>query len=76
MQPKISRGVRVLTPKRKETVSEEQNRLQNDIASIEKWWQDARWNYTTRTFKGEFIEMFVLVRMSIYCTFKTNHRII
>ena len=52
MQPKISRGVRVLSPKRQETVPEEQKKLQNDIASVEKWWQDARWNYTTRTFKG------------------------
>lgn len=52
MEPKISRGVRVLPPKRQESVPEEQNNLQNDIASVEEWWQDARWNYTTRTFKG------------------------
>jgi len=53
MLPKISRGVRVLSPKRQETVPEEQKKLQNDIASVEKWWQDARWNYTTRTFKAK-----------------------
>jgi len=50
--PKISRGVRVLPPKTKETASEEYQALQKDILGIEQWWKDSRWEHTTRTFSG------------------------
>jgi len=50
--PKISRGVRVLPPKTKETASEEYQALQKDILGIEQWWKDSRWEHTTRTFSA------------------------
>ena len=52
ISPKISRGVRVLPPKVKETASEEYQALQKDIQEIEQWWKDSRWEHTTRTFSG------------------------
>ena len=52
MIPKISRGARNLPPKKKESVSEETDKLQLDAREIEKWWTDSRWNYTKRTYAG------------------------
>jgi len=52
MIPKVSRGVRVLPPKKKESVPEEYEKLQKDAAEIEKWWNDSRWFHTKRTYKG------------------------
>lgn len=50
MIPKVSRGARNLPPKKKESVSEETDKLQLDAREIEKWWTDSRWNYTKRTY--------------------------
>ena len=50
--PKISRGVRMLPPKPKESSSQEMQAFQNDIHEIEQWWKNSRWEHTTRTYKG------------------------
>lgn len=47
---KVSRGVRVLGSRKKESVSEEDAKLKQDASEIEQWYRDSRWNYTTRTF--------------------------
>eukprot|EP00560_Eucampia_antarctica_P002581 CAMPEP_0197841118 /NCGR_PEP_ID=MMETSP1437-20131217/45990_1 /TAXON_ID=49252 ORGANISM="Eucampia antarctica, Strain CCMP1452" /NCGR_SAMPLE_ID=MMETSP1437 /ASSEMBLY_ACC=CAM_ASM_001096 /LENGTH=574 /DNA_ID=CAMNT_0043450819 /DNA_START=31 /DNA_END=1755 /DNA_ORIENTATION=- len=49
--PKVSRGLRVLPPK-KETfsTSDELKRLKQEAAEIEHWWSDERWKYTKRPF--------------------------
>ena len=52
--PKISRGVRVLPPKKDEPISKEFEKLQVDANEIEKWWNDSRWKHTKRTYKGMY----------------------
>jgi hypothetical protein len=52
MIPKVSRGVRVLPPKKKESVPEEHDKLQLDAREIGKGWSDSRWMHTRRTYKG------------------------
>ncbi len=54
--PKVSRGVRILGPRKKESLREEDAKLKHDTSEIEQWWKDSRWNYTTRTFTGESVE--------------------
>ena len=49
---KISRGLRVLPPKKAQSVNEEHANLQRDTASIEQWWTDSRWNHTKREYSG------------------------
>lgn len=48
--PKISRGLRVLPPKREQSVSEEYTNLQKDTAQITRWWNEPRWKYTKREY--------------------------
>jgi len=50
--PKISRGARVLAPKKDEPISKEFEKLQVDANEIEKWWNDSRWKHTKRTYKA------------------------
>jgi len=52
MIPKVSRGVRVLPPKKKESVPEEHDKLQLDAREIGKGWSDSRWMHTRRTYKA------------------------
>lgn len=49
---KISRGLRVLPPKKGHSVSTEYANLQRDTAAIEQWWKDSRWNHTKREYSG------------------------
>lgn len=50
--PKISRGARVLPPKKQDSVSEEFKKFEEDAKGIENWWRDSRWSHTKRTYKA------------------------
>ena len=55
--PKVSRGLRGLRNSfsdNGETVEAERNALLSEIAHLEQWWSDERWNGTKRTYSGEF----------------------
>ncbi len=51
---KIPRGLRVLPPPKKKSVTEESTHLKQDTAAITEWWKDSRWNHTKRAYSGEF----------------------
>ena len=53
--PKVSRGLRVLplpTPD-KSDVKAERDALLQEIAQIETWWREPRWDDTKRAYTGE-----------------------
>mmetsp|Transcript_198 Transcript_198/g.271 ORF Transcript_198/g.271 Transcript_198/m.271 type:complete len:575 (-) Transcript_198:209-1933(-) len=49
---KISRGLRVLPPKKPGSITDEYAKLQNDTTAIEKWWTDERWKHTKREYSA------------------------
>lgn len=66
--PKTSRGLRVLnTPPKQQDISAEKDDLMKEIASIEQWWREPRWNGTTRTFTGMFVR-YLSVFCDVFCT--------
>lgn len=52
---KTSRGLRVLPPKKEQSISQEYSKLQKDSASIERWWTEPRWKYTKREYTGTYV---------------------
>ena len=53
---KIPRGLRVLPSQGNEqqkSLNKEYTNLQNDTASIERWWNESRWKYTKREYSGK-----------------------
>ena len=52
--PKVSRGLRVLPLAKKEDIVAEKDDLMKEIALIEQWWREPRWEGTTRTYSGEY----------------------
>ncbi|KAL3788382.1 hypothetical protein HJC23_009188 [Cyclotella cryptica] len=50
--PKVSRGLRVLPPPKKEDIAAEKDELMKEIAFIEQWWSEPRWTGTTRTYSA------------------------
>jgi hypothetical protein len=56
MHAKIPRGLLVLGNKvqsRRDSESEEFDSLSSETAQITDWWNDARWKYTKRSYKGK-----------------------
>lgn len=65
--PKISRGLRVLQPPKKEDVQAEKDELMKEIALIEQWWREPRWKGTTRTYSGQIFLMFDVLDVDDGC---------
>ena len=58
--PKVPRGLRALPVASglpRSSPSGDMADLQQDVAVIERWWQDPRWKHTKRTYSGEFIDV-------------------
>ena len=57
VQPKISRGLRSLPSSKEISTKDEMNRLQSEVAGIERWWSDShRWQHTTRPYSGMILK--------------------
>jgi hypothetical protein len=56
-KPKVPRGLRSLpiTGHSQASASSEMPGLQDEVASIERWWTESRWRHTKRIYSGKFI---------------------
>jgi hypothetical protein len=54
--PKVPRGLRGLpsSGRSQTSASSEMHRLQEEAASIERWWSEPRWRHTKRVYSGKY----------------------